>query len=117
MPRSALSDMSDMAATALMDPNIPPADIPRLLAENWPDTPALQIGLAIALACDAAETMYQQKGDLAARVNQGWRQAALIGAEVCALQMTNGQHVRARDLLRVWGAERAQQADGNTTVP
>lgn len=99
-----LSQMSDAAAAALMDDQTPPEQVPLILAARWPEAPALQIGLAIALACDAIETIYLQQGALAERVNQGWRQAALIGAEVYALQLRLGADVRARDLAQVWGA-------------
>ncbi|MCC5992693.1 MAG: hypothetical protein JJT99_09235 [Rhodobacteraceae bacterium] len=97
-----ISDMSDAAAAALMEGQTPPEQLPLMLAARWPDAPALQLGLAIALACDAIETMYVQRGALADRVNQGWRQAALIGAEVYALQLRLGADVRARDLARLW---------------
>lgn len=108
MSSDRLSQMSDLAACRLLDMDTALADLPSLLAQAWPQAAALELGVAIACACDAIERMYVPQGALAERVVQGWRLSALVGGDVLALQVQNLPHHTAADLLDWWRqAERA----------
>ena len=101
-PQTRLSRMSDHAASLLLEGEGPVGDLPLLLAQGWPDAPSLEIGLAIASACDAIEQMCVPQPTVIARVLQGWRVAALVGGDVLALQMLGRPHALAHDLLTWW---------------
>lgn len=102
MSRSDLSRMIDLAAEVLMDHGQPVAGLPRRLAGDWPDAPALEYVLAICSACEAIEQMYRDGSGTLARVREGWRQAAVIGAEVHALQHQGLVRPVGADLLAYW---------------
>lgn len=85
-------DIDDVCAFALERLAAPAADPVRVaqdlvahLAAGWPQAPALTPVLPLAMAASALEGMLD--GDEARHAAQGaWRMAALIGAEVLALQ-------------------------------
>lgn len=107
MPKMRLSAMSDHAVQGILDLSRPLGDVPRDLATLWPGAAALEIGLAMATACDAIEQMYVAQTPLADRIAQGWRLAALIGGDVLALQVTGTPSPTAADLLAWWDAPAA----------
>jgi thiosulfate reductase cytochrome b subunit len=108
MSTDRLSQMTDHAACVLLDQNAPVTDLPATLARAWPKAAALELGVAIACACDAIERMYQPQDAIFARVMQGWRLSALVGGDVLALQALRRPHETAADLLAWWQtAERA----------
>ncbi|MGY6705863.1 hypothetical protein [Roseinatronobacter sp.] len=96
--------MTDAAAAAIMDADQSLDALPALLAGHWPTAPALEMVLAISSACDAIERMYLVQGALAGRVEQAWRIAALIGAQVYAAQRLNQPHATAAELCAFWYA-------------
>ena len=102
--QTRLSRMTDRAAQLLLETDQPLDSVASVLVQEWPLAPALEIGLAIASACDAIEQMYLPHAAMSARVAQGWRMAALIGGDVLALQMQGRPHQHARDLLAWWSA-------------
>jgi hypothetical protein len=108
MSTDRLSQMTDHAACILLDQTALVADLPVTLARAWPNAAALEVGVAIACACDAIERMYQPQDAIFARVMQGWRLSALVGGDVLALQVLRQPHDTAADLLAWWQqAERA----------
>ncbi|MGP9789711.1 hypothetical protein [Roseinatronobacter sp. NSM] len=102
MSCSFLAHMTDAAALAVLDSEQSVTDLPAVLARQWPAAPALEMVLAISSACDAIEGMYQLQGEGAARVQQAWRIAALVGAQVYAAQKLGQPHDTAADLLAFW---------------
>ncbi|MCC5959611.1 MAG: hypothetical protein JJU08_09755 [Rhodobacteraceae bacterium] len=102
MSRSHLTHMTDAAAQAIMDADQSLHDLPAMLAQRWPSAPALEMVLAISSACDAIERMYRLQGISAGRVEQAWRIAALIGAQVYAAQKLEQPHGTAAELLVFW---------------
>lgn len=102
MSCSFLAHMTDAAAQAVLDSDQSVNDLPAMLAGQWPTAPALEMVLAISSACDAIEGMYQLQGEGAVRVQQAWRVAALVGAQVYAAQKLGQPHDTAADLMAFW---------------
>ncbi len=96
--------MSDHAVQGILDLSYPVGRIPRDLAQGWPDAAALEVGLALATACDAIEQMYATQAPLSERVAQAWRHAALVGGDVLALQVLSKPNQTAAHLLDWWDA-------------
>ncbi|MDD7972660.1 hypothetical protein [Roseinatronobacter alkalisoli] len=94
--------MTDAAARVIMDTDQALQDLPAQLARQWPSAPALEMVLAISSACDAIEGMYRLQGDSQMRVQQAWRVAALVGAQVYAAQKLDRPHGTASELLAFW---------------
>jgi hypothetical protein len=102
MSSQRLSAMSDHAVQGVLDLSRPVAAVLRDLAATWPDAAALEVGLALATACDAIEQMYVGPPPVADRVVQAWRLAALVGGDVLALQSLGRPHATAAHLLDWW---------------
>lgn len=69
------------------------------LADRWPQAPALSPVLPLAMAASALEAMLD--GDEARGAARGaWRMAALVGAEVLALQAETGNQAPTVAALR-----------------
>lgn len=110
MSNDRLSAMSDLAVQGILDLSQPVAQVPRDLALHWPDAAALEVGLALATACDAIEQMYAPQPPLADRLLQAWRHAALVGGDVLALQVLEKPHATAAHLTAWWDAPDAPDA-------
>jgi len=104
MSSQTLSAMTEHAVQGILDPARPLAQVQRELARAWPDAAALEVGLALASACDAIEQMYVFPPAIADRVAQTWRLAALIGGDVLALQSLGRPHATGAHLLDWWDA-------------
>lgn len=99
-----MSAMSDLAVLGILDLARPVGSVPRELASLWPDAGALEVGLAMSLACDAIEQMYSASSPISDRLLQAWRFAALVGGDVHALQVLGQPDPKAMHLLAWWDA-------------
>jgi hypothetical protein len=76
------------------------------LAATSPDLPALSVALPFSLAAAAIEEMLGAGAQARAAARDGWRTAAMIGADVLSLQSgAAGPVVTVQDLLTLWGGD------------
>ncbi len=78
------------------------AELPEDLARGWPDAPALELVLAMALAAQGVEGFLGDNGKSGQHAQQVWKQAALIAAQVHHLSVLGLPNATARDLLDYW---------------
>ena len=72
-----------------------------VLAERWPERPALEFVLVLSLAANGIENMLG--GDEAARIAlDAWRMAALLGVDLFDAQALGLPHYSGADLLTYW---------------
>lgn len=74
----------------------------RRMAEGWPSEPALALVYAVTSATETIDEMPAKKSDIKASVSFGYRIAALISADVHAVQSMGQIPSFARDLLPFW---------------
>jgi len=77
------------------------------LAATRPDLPALALALPFSLAAGGLEEMLGAAEDACAAAHRAWRMAALIGAEVLALQAVLGRAPTMADLAAHFRADAA----------
>lgn len=108
MTESQLDQMIQTAATWLLTPDRPVDELGQHLAQAFPDAPILRLVLAIASACDGVEQMISGNGITGARIELGWRVAAMLAAEMHILELVDHPRACAGDLLTWWDSQ-AQQ--------
>ena len=71
------------------------------MALGWPDATALELIAALTLATGSVEAIF---GDAqhAARINQAWRMAAILGTDLYMMQFMGLPHHSARDFQTYW---------------
>ncbi len=79
--------------------------LPLMLAQTWPDAPALELVVAMSLAADGVENVLGQDGESGVRAQHVWKSAAILGAEIHHLAVLGRPEARARDLLDYWRGE------------
>lgn len=102
MRRSVADSMVDYAAECLACGD--DQKIGRLvsdLANRWPEEPALAVAFAITSAAAVIEDMMNDPPSRAA-VNQGYRLAALVAADIHAIQAMGHIPAVGHDLLHFW---------------
>ncbi|GAB4261705.1 MAG: hypothetical protein Kow0013_06460 [Pararhodobacter sp.] len=84
------------------------------LSAQTPGLPALCVSMPIMLAASAIEEMLGAGAQAKDIAQDAWRTAALIGAEVLALQSTGSPLPTVADLLAAWGDDAffAARSDG-----
>lgn len=102
MERSVtLDDMIEFAMEELLSgQEIRRRALVRQLARRWPDEPALALAYAVTSATEAIEDSFNGTPDDV--VPLGYRLAALISADVHAVQMMGQVPAEAGDLLHFW---------------
>jgi hypothetical protein len=105
MSESQLDQMIQIAATWLLDSDHPVDGLGVHLAQTYPDAPILRLVLAIVSACDGVEQMISGNGVTGARIQQGWRIAAMLAAEAHMLEVVNHPRACAGDLLVWWDSQ------------
>ena len=104
-----LEAMIEMGARAICDPLHALDDLPRCLAAQWPEAPALELVVALASAADGVQSMFGEGGESGKRAARVWRQAAMVGAEVHYLALSASRASTAADLLQLWESEMPRQ--------
>jgi hypothetical protein len=104
-----LDTMIEMGARAICDPLHALDDLPRRLAAQWPDAPALELVVALASAADGVQSMFGEGGESGKRAARVWRQAAMVGADVHYLALSASRASTAADLLQLWESEMPRQ--------
>lgn len=74
----------------------------REIVARWPEAPAGQVILAIVAAATEVERMFGPGSPSREGAAQGWRLAALVGADLCAMEALGLPHATAGDLQRYW---------------
>jgi len=97
-----IEQMTVYACNAVADVSFPLASLPIELARLAPTVPALQLGLVLASAADATQSMFGTSGPSGARSQELWKQAAIIGVDVLYLSLLDRQSATAQDLLDYW---------------
>lgn len=71
------------------------------LAQKWPNEPALAVAFALTSAAATLEEMVETaEGNVAAR--RAYKLAALVSADIFAIQETGQVPAKAQDLLHFW---------------
>ncbi len=74
----------------------------REMVARWPEAPAGEVILAIVAAATEIEQMFGPGSPSREGAAQGWRLAALVGADLCAMAAVGLPHVTAGDMARYW---------------
>lgn len=74
----------------------------RDLAERWPGTRAMALVFTLTDAAAHIEAMLDSETESRQAAFHGYRLAALLAADVYAIELTQGAPVMAQDLWRYW---------------
>ena len=77
------------------------AKLVRTLAQRWPQEPALSIAFALTSAAAAVEDVVDSP-DTTAAAHKGYRLAALVAADIFALESIGQVPATGQDLLHFW---------------
>ncbi len=100
MKASTLDDMTDHAVAALASAESEKINaLVRDLAINWPNEPALSVSFAIT---SAAANLTDLVKDQRAISDVAYKLAALVAADVLAIEQTYQGRAQARHLLHFW---------------
>lgn len=95
-----IDEMTEQAVKLLSDPDRHDGtDAGETLANDWPAERALHVSLALTLAANQIE-MTLRGGPIAQGALMGYRHAALVAAEVAALESEMGGVALCSDLTR-----------------
>lgn len=83
--------------------------LPRVLAREWPQAPALELTVALASAADGVQSLMGCAGPSGHRAQTGWQLAAMVAADVHFLAVTGAPNSTAADLLAYWTDERGSK--------
>ncbi|SLN42467.1 hypothetical protein [Roseisalinus antarcticus] len=101
--QAALDDMIEFAMEELLS-GVPERQrtLVRRLAEKWAEEPALALAFALTSATEGIEDTFGSAAKIDPVVPLGYRLAALVSADIFAVQ-SMGQHpALAEDLLHFW---------------
>jgi len=74
----------------------------RDLVNKWPDAQGLEICFAFSAAASAIESNFNGNSPARELSNHAYRLAALIAADMFAMQSIGGYGTQARDLYKYW---------------
>lgn len=94
-------DMAEFAIDFLLTGRGTARQLVHILAERWPDHPALEYVLTLSLAASGIESTLT--GEEAASLSRdAWRMAALIGVDLYDAQALGLPHFSGTDLQAYW---------------
>ena len=97
-----LDEMTAFAAESLMsDDKARIRQIVRSLARRWPEEPALGLCFALTSAASEIEDLLG-RDPVRPEAHMGYRMAALVAADVLAVEAMGNRPAKARDLLWFW---------------
>lgn len=97
---SELDQMVAYAVAALASGNAKRTQtIVRDLAEDWPSQPALSVSFALT---SAAAELEKSTGGCPKAANAAFRLAALVAADIMAIQSMGQNNAKAKHLLHFW---------------
>lgn len=103
MSGSVTDLMVEVALESLLDgSDIKIAQLVRTLATRWPSEPALSIAFALTTAASAIEDMVDMSVESPGVVLAAYRLAALVSADVYAIEAMGILPARGHDLLIFW---------------
>ncbi len=74
----------------------------RAMAQRWPGQPALAIAFAITNAAAMTSDNFDQAGPQSEMGNRAYQLAALVSADIFAIESMGTSPALARDLLHFW---------------
>lgn len=99
---SGVLDKVQFAIERLLDTPEGWRPLVREMVARWPEAPAGEVMLAIVAAATEIERMFGPGSPSREGAAQGWRLAALVGADLYAMEEVGLPHATAGDLRRYW---------------
>lgn len=96
-------EMAEFAIDFLLTGRGTARQLVRVLAERWPDHPALEYVLTLSLAASGIESTLTG-AEAAGLSRDAWRMAALIGVDLYDAQALGLPHRSGADLAAYWQA-------------
>ena len=93
-----LDAMIVAASEALGSERVPMSDLVMSLATRWPNEPALSVCFALTSAAADLEDLLDQRATVAA----AYRAAALVAADILAIEAMGQQPATGHHLLHFW---------------
>lgn len=99
----AVDDLAEFAIDFLVSGRGGARILTRVLAERWPNRPALELAYALSVAASSMEEVFSGEETLAL-AREAWRMAGLVGVDLYVAQSSGLPHRTAADLTDYWRA-------------
>ena len=100
-----IDQMTEFAVAVLLAQGDGWRRVVRDLAIRWPETPALELVVALSSAAEAIGDLFLPTDSARSPAGMAWRLAALVACDIHAAQRLGYRCDTAADLLAYWQAE------------